>query len=121
MSPCSGSVFPAEHDGLTDSPPAGCTPVVIQTVLEGVDLSSLLNIVWQRVLVMDYPLTKELPPFLILEVSGSDMHDVSMLAGVPITLGIGAGLSCRIGGLVRVSGGVDERANLAEISLIFVE
>ena len=70
--------------GLTDCPPAGCPPVVIQVVLEGVVVSSLLHIVSQRVVVLDYLLTEELPPLLILEVSWPD----SMVLG---------GMSCCCG------------------------
>ena len=58
--------------GLTDWPPAGGPPVLVQVVLKGVDLISLLDMVGQRIVVMHYPLTEEHPSFLILVISWSD-------------------------------------------------
>ena len=84
--------------GLTDCPPAGCPPVVIQVVLEGVVVSSLLHIVSQRVVVLDYLLTEELPPLLILEVSWPDSMVLGGMSGggdskpLPVHLHVKPGL-----------------------------
>ena len=48
--------------------PAGCAPVLVQAVLEGVDVCSLLHIVRESIVVLDHSVAEEVPPVSMLEV-----------------------------------------------------
>ena len=83
--------------GLTDCPPAGGPPVLVQVVLKGVDLISLLDMVGQRIVVLHYPLTEEHPSFLILVISWSDsMICVACLVAVVPSLSLSTSRSNQV-------------------------